>query len=108
MGDTLSPFVRQPPAESQLHSTQDKRKRFKLGNQPSLFLDVLKHDDDETKTVTNTEPHVDHADKPQEHPEAVSLQKKVSWASGMLSKHYVKKRSIHFVLDCKFEHFKQQ
>ena len=26
----------------------------------------------------------------------------------MLSKHYVKKRSIHFVLDCKFEHFRQQ
>ena len=26
----------------------------------------------------------------------------------MLSKHYVKKRSIHFVLDCKFEHYKQQ
>jgi hypothetical protein len=26
----------------------------------------------------------------------------------MLSKHYVKKRSIHFVLDCRFEHYKQQ
>jgi len=26
----------------------------------------------------------------------------------MLNKYYVKRRSIHFVLDCKFEHYRQQ
>jgi len=60
------------------------------------------------KSVTNTEQHLETAEKPQENPEAVKLKKQLSWVSGMLSKHYVKKRSIHFVLDCKFEHFKQQ
>lgn len=42
------------------------------------------------------------------HPELLAIQRSVWWVTEMLSKHYVKKRSIYFVLDCKFEHFKLQ
>lgn len=76
--------------------TEKTKRRKPLRDQPSLFLD------DEPILADN------QGEETPQDPEYVALQNKISWVEEMLSKHYVKRRSIHFVLDCKFEHFRQQ
>lgn len=80
--------------------SSDRKMKRKCKGQASLFRD-------DSKGSPQEEKH-DYSPIVAVLPEVIALERNVLWVSERLSKHYVKKRSIYFVLDCKFEHFKLQ
>jgi hypothetical protein len=60
-------------------------------------IEPVVEEPDATDSVTEADP-IDAA--------RTQLHRNVEWVTQMLKQHYVGRRSIHFVLDCKFEHYR--